>query len=84
MKNQNKTSMAKAMGPSEIMVPSWLSGPRTDVPTETLSGINNLGESPKALTGPIFLYICLHLNDRIFNVLNEEIVSFFNPMITSK
>jgi len=34
MKNQNKTSMAKAMGPSEITGPSWLSGLRTDVPAE--------------------------------------------------
>jgi hypothetical protein len=82
MKNQNKTSM----GPSEIMVPSWLSGPRTDVPTETLSRIHNLGESPKALTGPIFLYICLNLYfyDGIFIHSNEEIVRFFIPMITSK
>ena len=35
---KNKTSMAKAIGPS------WLPDPRTDVPTEPLSGIDNLGE----------------------------------------
>ena len=34
-KNQNKTSMVKAMGPfRDSRASSWLPGPRTDVPTE--------------------------------------------------
>ena len=34
-KNQNKTPMAKAMMPfKNSQTPSWLSGPRTDVPTD--------------------------------------------------
>jgi hypothetical protein len=34
-KNQNKTSIAKAMGSfRDSQVPSWLSGPQTDVPAE--------------------------------------------------
>lgn len=34
-KNQNKTSMAKAMGPFRYsQTPSWFLGPRTNVPTE--------------------------------------------------
>ena len=37
-KNQNKTSMVKAMGPfRDSQAPSWLFGSRTDVPTEPLS-----------------------------------------------
>ena len=48
--------------------------------------INNLAEIPKALTGPIFLNICLnlYLYDGIFNHLNDEILSFFNTMIISE
>jgi hypothetical protein len=34
-KNQNKMTMAKVMGPfKNSQSPSWLSGPRTDVPAE--------------------------------------------------
>ena len=33
--NKNKTSMARTMGPfRNSQNPSWLSGPRTDIPTE--------------------------------------------------
>ena len=35
MKNQNKTFMVKTMGPSrDSRAPSWLPGPRNDVPAE--------------------------------------------------